>query len=118
MPSEFVLYHNNRCSKSRAALEWLQTRGIEAEVVRYLDTPPDLAALHEIFRKLGVASVREMMRTKDDLYKELGLDNPDLGNDALLAAVAAHPALLERPVLVTPEKAAIGHPLENFEALV
>lgn len=99
MPAPFILYHNPRCSKSRSAFDLLQERGIEAEVVRYLDTPPDLAALQDIFRKLG-------------------LDNPDLDDDALLRAVAEHPALLERPILVTPDKAAIGRPLENIEALL
>ncbi|STZ77253.1 arsenate reductase (glutaredoxin) [Bergeriella denitrificans] len=118
MPSEFILYHNNRCSKSRAALALLQARGIEAEVVHYLDTPPDLATLESIFQKLGLASARDMMRTKDDLYKTLGLGNPDLDNDALLRAIAEHPALLERPILVHDGKAAIGRPTENLEALL
>ena len=99
MPAPFILYHNPRCSKSHSAFDLLQERGIEAEVVRYLDTPPDLATLQDIFRKLG-------------------LDNPDLDDDALLRAVAEHPALLERPILVTPDKAAIGRPLENIEALL
>ena len=118
MSAPFVLYHNPRCSKSRAALDLLRERGVEAEVVRYLDTPPDLAALQDMFRKLGLESARGMMRVKDGLYKELGLDDPVLGNDDLLRAVAQHPALLERPVLVTPDKAAVGRPLENLEALL
>ena len=59
-----------------------------------------------------------MMRVKDSLYQELGLDNPDLDDDALLRAVAEHPALLERPILVTPDKVAIGRPLANIEALL
>ena len=59
-----------------------------------------------------------MMRVKDDLYKELGLDKSDLDNQALLEAIAAHPALLERPILTTRDKAAIGRPLENIEALL
>ena len=108
MPSEFTLYHNPRCSKSRAAFDLLEARGIKAEVVKYLDTPPDLATLKDIFAKLGLASVRGMMRVKDDLYKELGLDKPDLDNQALL----------ERPILTTQDKAAIGRPLENIEALL
>ena len=87
-------------------------------VVKYLDTPPDLATLKDIFAKLGLESVRGMMRVKDDLYKELGLDNPDLDNQALLEAIAAHPSLLERPILTTQDKAAIGRPLENIEALL
>ena len=118
MPSEWILYHNNRCSKSRAALALLESRAIEAETVHYLTTPPDLATLTEIFRKLGLDDVRGMMRVKDDLYKELGLNAPDFDNDELLAAIAEHPALLERPILVGRERAAIGRPLENIEALL
>lgn len=118
MPSEFTLYHNPRCSKSRAALALLKEKGVAADVFKYLDTAPDLATLQDIFAKLGIESVRGMMRTKDDLYKELGLDNPDLDNAALLQAIAEHPALLERPVLVTPTRAAIGRPLENIAALL
>ena len=118
MSSEFTLYHNPRCSKSRSAFDLLEARGIKAEVVKYLDTPPDLATLKDIFAKLGLESVRGMMRVKDDLYKELGLDKPDLDNQALLEAIAAHPALLERPILTTRDKAAIGRPLENIEALL
>lgn len=118
MPSEWILYHNNRCSKSRAALAWLETHGIEAEIVHYLTAPPDLATLKEMFRKLGLNDVRGMMRVKDGLYQELGLDAPDLTNDDLLAAIARHPALLERPILVGRERAAIGRPLENIEALL
>ena len=85
MSSEFTLSHNPRCSKSRAAFDLLEARGIKAEVVKYLDTPPDLATLKDIFAKLGLESVRGMMRVKDDLYKELGLDNPDLDNQAFPA---------------------------------
>ena len=118
MPSEYTLYHNPRCSKSRAALALLQERGIEADIVQYLNDAPDLAALQSLFAKLGLESARGMMRVKDDLYKELGLDKPELDNDALLAAVAAHPALLERPILATRTRAAVGRPLENIEALL
>ena len=118
MPCLPRLFSTTTPSKSRSAFDLLQERGIEAEVVRYLDTPPDLAALQDIFRKLGLESARGMMRVKDSLYQELGLDNPDLDDDALLRAVAEHPALLERPILVTPDKAAIGRPLENIEALL
>lgn len=118
MPSEFTLYHNPRCSKSRAALALLEERGIEADTVKYLDTPPDLTTLQEIFAKLGLTSARGMMRVKDSLYKELGLDNPALDNRTLLEAIAAHPALLERPILVARGRAAIGRPLDNIAALL
>ncbi|MCF7530526.1 arsenate reductase (glutaredoxin) [Neisseria lisongii] len=123
MPSENCadkqyLYHNPRCSKSRAALALLEERNIAAEVVHYLDTPPTLEALQELFAKLGEDSVRSMMRVKDDLYRELGLDNEALGNDDLLRAIAEHPALLERPIFVSGNRAAVGRPLENIEALL
>lgn len=118
MAAEWILYHNNRCSKSRAALAWLDAQGIEAEVVRYLDTPPDVAALANIAAKLGLADIRGMMRVKDDLYRDLGLADAAISQEALLAALAAHPALLERPILVGPTRAAIGRPLENFSAIL
>lgn len=74
--------------------------------------------MKDIFNKLGLESARGMMRVKDDLYKELGLDNPDLDNDALLRAIADHPALLERPIVLANGKAAVGRPLENIEAVL
>ncbi|EPI2925597.1 arsenate reductase (glutaredoxin) [Neisseria gonorrhoeae] len=121
--SEIKIFHNPRCSKSRAAVSLLEERGIAAEAVKYLDTPPDLSELKDIFNKLGLESARGMMRVKDDLYKELGLDNPDLDNpdldnDALLRAIADHPALLERPIVLANGKAAVGRPLENIEAVL
>lgn len=118
MTDTVILYHNTRCSKSRAALTLLQTRGIDAKVVNYLDTPPDFATLQDIFGKLGADSPRVMMRVKDSLYRDLKLDNPALGDNELLAAVAAHPALLERPIVVANGKAAVGRPLENIEAIL
>lgn len=118
MPSEIRIFHNPRCSKSRAALALLEERGIAADVVKYLETPPNLSTLQDIFRKLGLESVRGMMRVKDDLYRELGLDNPSVDNDTLLAAIAAHPALLERPIVLLGDKAAIGRPTENIAALL
>ena len=71
-----TLYHNPRCSKSRAAADYLAQQNVETRIVRYLDTPPDISVLHEIFGKLGLTDVRGMMRVKDDLYRELKLDDP------------------------------------------
>lgn len=118
MTQTVTLYHNNRCSKSRAALALLQVRGVKAQVVNYLDTPPSTDELQSVFAKLGTDSVRSMMRVKDELYRELQLDNPDLSNEDLLKAIAAHPKLLERPIVVAGDKAAINRPLENIEALL
>ena len=112
-----ILYHNPRCSKSRAALEWLQGRD-GLEVRDYQTRPLDEAGLRTLAAKLGLSSPRGMMRVKDDLYRELKLDDPSLDNEALLAAIAAHPALLERPIAVLGGKAAIGRPTENIAALL
>lgn len=118
MPKTVTLYHNSRCSKSRDALALLNVRGMDVEVVNYLDTPPAFEDLQNIFAKLGAESPRSMMRVKDALYRELGLDDPGLSNESLLRAIAAHPALLERPIAVTENKAAVGRPLANIEALL
>lgn len=118
MSETIILYHNPRCSKSRAALDLLEKRRLPHQVVHYLDTPLDFAALKQLFRQLGFNSPREMMRVKDELYKTFALDNPDLDNDALLQAIAEHPALLERPIAVAGPHAAIGRPLENIEAIL
>ena len=93
MPETVILYHNNRCSKSRAALSLLQLRGLKTKVVHYLDTPPDADELKQLYRRLKLDSPRGMMRTKDALYRELALDNPALSDEALIAAMAEHPAL-------------------------
>lgn len=111
-----TLYHNPRCSKSRAAAEWLAAQGVAADIVRYLDQPLTAAELRALARKLGLTDVRGMMRTKDELYRSLNLDSAD--NETLIAAIAEHPALLERPIAVCGEKAAVGRPLENIAALL
>ncbi|MDO4641463.1 MAG: arsenate reductase (glutaredoxin) [Neisseria sp.] len=116
--ADIILYHNPRCSKSRAALGLLESRRLQVDVIRYLDTPPDLQTLQNLFKKLGFESARSMMRVKDDLYHSLKLDDPHLDNDALLKAIAQHPALLERPIAVIGERAAIGRPLELIEAIL
>ena len=113
----YVLYHNPRCSKSRGALELLQERGIEPEIVRYLDTPPDAAALRALVRRLGIAP-RDLLRTGEDEYKALGLADPAVEDDAILQAMAAHPRLIERPILVHGERAMIGRPPERVLELV
>lgn len=118
MSAEWILYHNNRCSKSRAALAWLETQGIHAEVVCYLDTPPDAATLADMAAKLDLTDIRGMMRVKDERYRDLGLADADVSQAALLAALAEHPALLERPILVGKTRAAIGRPTENLAVLL
>jgi len=110
--SEIVLYHNPRCSKSRAALELLQSRALAVSVVPYLETPPDADQLRELLAKLGIGA-RQLLRTGEDAYRELNLADPALDEDALIAAMAAHPKLIERPIAVRGERAVIGRPPER-----
>ena len=110
--SEIVLYHNPRCSKSRAALELLQSRALAVSVVPYLETPPDAAQVRQLLAKLGIGA-RQLLRTGEDAYRELNLANPALDEDALIAAMVAHPKLIERPIAVRGERAVIGRPPER-----
>lgn len=111
------LYHNPRCSKSRAALDLLRARGIEPELVLYLESGPDAGQLEALVDKLG-GDPRTLVRESEPEFTELGLDDPTLGRAALLAALARHPRLLQRPILETPESARIGRPPEAVLELV
>lgn len=106
------IFHNPRCSKSRQTLELLNERGIEPEIIRYLETPPTAEELGNILDMLG-CEPRELMRTKETEYKELGLDNPELSREQLLQAMSEHPKLIERPIVIRNNKAALGRPPEN-----
>ena len=107
-----ILYHNPRCSKSRQTLELLRARGLEPEIVEYLETPPGAAELRRILDLLG-REPRELMRTGEAAYKELGLDDPSLDRDTLIQAMVDHPNLIERPILLANHKAALGRPPET-----
>lgn len=106
------IYHNPRCSKSRETLQLLQDKGIEPEIILYLDTPPDAKTLQALLKKLG-KKPRELMRTKEAEYKAQGLNNPDLCDAELIAAMIATPKLIERPIVVNGSKAALGRPPEQ-----
>jgi arsenate reductase len=107
-----TIYHNPKCSKSRQTLELLRARGIEPQVVEYLKTPPDEKTLDGLLKKLGMEP-RALMRTKEDAYAEAGLGNPKLTREQLIAALATHPILIERPIVVNGARAAIGRPPEK-----
>ena len=107
-----TIYHNPRCSKSRQTLSLLTERGIEPTVVTYLETPPDAATLGEILEQLGLEP-RDLMRKKEAPYKELGLDDPGLSRDALIKAMVENPILIERPIVRTNGKSALGRPPES-----
>ncbi|OCR26365.1 arsenate reductase [Pseudomonas syringae] len=110
--TDLTLYHNPRCSKSRGALELLQARGLSPTILLYLETPPDAAQLRELLAKLRIGA-RQLLRTGEDDYKALNLGDKSLSDDDLIAAMAAHPKLIERPILIAGDKAAIGRPPEN-----
>src|SRR5690606_30842842 len=116
-PEAMQYFHNPRCSKSRGALELLRGRGIEPESVANLETPPSPAASRELLRKLGLPP-RELLRTGEPGYRELGLGDPSLPEDRLVEAMAAHPRLIERPVFVVGERAVIGRPPERVLELL
>ncbi|MCS5563669.1 arsenate reductase (glutaredoxin) [Marinobacter sp.] len=111
------IFHNPRCSKSRQTLELLTDRGIEPTIIRYLETPPTEAELDRILSQLGVEP-RELMRTKEKEYKELGLDQPELSRAQLIAAMVATPKLIERPIVLANGKAAVGRPPENVLSIL
>lgn len=110
--TDLTLYHNPRCSKSRGALELLEARGLAPHIVRYLETPPDAATLTALLSKLGI-SARQLLRSGEDEYKALELANPALTEAQLIAAMVAHPKLIERPILSAGDKAVIGRPPEK-----
>ena len=110
------IYHNPRCSKSRAGLALLEEQRIEPEIIKYLDTPPTVAELTALLQKLDMKP-RELMRTKETIYQELGLG--DVEDDTkLIEAMAAHPKLIERPIVIRGDRAVIGRPMENVTALL
>ena len=115
--TDLTLYHNPRCSKSRGALELLEARGLQPKVVRYLETPPSAAELEELLAKLGILA-RQLLRSGEEEYKALNLGDPALGEEQLIAAMVAHPRLIERPILVAGDRAVIGRPPEKVLELL
>lgn len=113
----FTLYHNPRCSKSRQALQLLEERDIPFQIRHYLETPLDRGELASLLQQLG-KTPRELMRTGEEIYKELGLSNLSLTEEQLLAALVEHPRLIERPILSNGQRAVIGRPPENLLALL
>ena len=105
-----TIYHNPRCSKSRQTLGLLQERGIEPEIIEYLVTPPSAKELKNILGLLG-KSPRDIMRKKE--AKEADLDDPTLDDEALIAGMVANPKVIERPIVVNGDKAALGRPPES-----
>lgn len=112
-----TIYHNPRCSKSRQTLALLNERGVEPKIIPYLTSPPSVETLTSIIRTLGMTP-RDVIRKKEAPYQDLDLANKDLSNDALIEAMVSNPILIERPIVVKNNKAAIGRPPEAVLAIL
>lgn len=110
--TELTLYHNPRCSKSRQALELLEERGLQPTIVHYLETPPTASELRVLLASLGITP-RQLLRSGEAEYSSLNLADPALSDAQLIAAMAAHPRLIERPILTAGDVAVIGRPPEK-----
>ena len=111
-----IIWHNPKCSKSRDSFKLLEEKGINAEVVKYLENPPTKEEIKKVLGMLGI-SARELMRTKEDLYKELHLKE-EQDEEKLVEAMAAHPKLIERPIVIKNGRAVIGRPIEKVIELI
>ena len=116
-PQMTTIYHNPRCSKSRATLALLEEHGVSPDVVLYLENPPTTDEIALLTKKLGVG-IREIMRSGEAVYKELGAGNPALEEGELTQMVADNPILLERPIVVNGDRAAVGRPPENVLEII
>jgi arsenate reductase (glutaredoxin) len=112
-----TIYHNPRCAKSREALALLEAKGIAPRILRYLEQPPSPAEIKALLRKLGLGA-RDILRKKEKPYAELHLGDPDLADDLLIRAMASHPILIERPIIVAGARAIVGRPAHRILELL
>ncbi|MFA6759646.1 MAG: arsenate reductase (glutaredoxin) [Sulfuricurvum sp.] len=103
-----TIYHNPKCSKSREALAYIEDTGAKFETIKYLDADLSTSDIRDLLNKLGI-SPRELMRTKEEIYKELDLASVS-DEETLIEAMAKHPKLIERPIIIKGERAIIGRP--------
>ncbi len=114
--SNIQIWHNPKCSKSRATLKLLEERGVDLEIIKYLETPHTKEDIKNLLSILNITP-RELMRTKEDIYKELNLKD-EKSDEKLIEAMIKHPKLIERPIVIRNQKAAIGRPIENIIELL
>lgn len=114
--SDITIYHNPKCGTSRNVLQALRDGGAEPAVIEYLKTPPDRATLKKLVAAMGVP-VRDIIRSKEAIYTELGLDDPTLTDTQLIDAMAQHPILINRPIVVTPKGTLLVRPKERLEEI-
>ncbi len=111
-----TILHNPRCTKSRQALALIEARGFKPRIIEYLKNPPRVREFRALLGLLGL-SPRELLRRKESIYKELGLDDPKYSEDELIGIMLKHPILIERPIVSYRGKAVIGRPPEAIAAL-
>lgn len=114
---EITIYHNPGCGTSRNTLQYLRDQGLAPKVIEYLKTPPDRATLKSLLQKMNMKP-GALLRRKGDVYDSLKLDGPDVTDDRILDAMVAHPILIERPIVVTPNGAKLCRPWEKVKELV
>ncbi|WP_020408277.1 arsenate reductase (glutaredoxin) [Hahella ganghwensis] len=112
-----TIWHNPRCSKSRQTLALIEESGTDANVVKYLETPPSAEEIKDTLKKLGI-SARELLRKGEEEYKALNLANSELSEEELIQAMVKAPKLIERPVVIKGSKAVLGRPPENVKSLL
>lgn len=117
MAEKITIYHNPSCSKSRATLALLREAGYDPEVILYLDTPPIADRLKELLHAMGLTA-RELIRTKEAPYKELGLADKTLSENALIAHMLANPILIDRPIVVVGDEVRLCRPAERVNDLI
>ena len=111
------IYHNPHCSKSRQALALLEEKGLTVDVLMYLEKPPTAAILRDLLKKLGIPA-RQLLRTNEDIYREEKLSDEEKTESHLIDAMAAHPKLIQRPIVVNGDKAVIGRPPEQVLEII
>ena len=107
-----TIFQNPRCSKSRQTLSLIQEKNIDINIIEYLKTPPDISQLKQILKQLGYEP-RQLMRKSEQIYKDLDLGNENKTAEDLIIAMTQNPILIERPIVLSGEKAAIGRPPES-----
>jgi len=115
--SDFIIYHNPRCSKSRQTLEILNQKDVNAEVVLYLENPPSIKEVTSILQKLGL-DPRDIIRKGEEEYKLLNLKDQSLTKNELITFMSENPKLIERPIVIKGDKAVIGRPPENVLSII
>ena len=114
---QVTIYHNPRCSKSRQTLALIEARGITPEIILYLETPPKPTTLKKLLQYLGM-SAREILRKSEDEYKVLGLADSGISETKLITIICENPKLMERPIVVSNQKAVLGRPPENVLTII